>query len=220
MNATVSEILEDLLRRYPSLIECEPSILRAFEALRQTFRMGGKLLCCGNGGSCADCDHIVGELMKSFRFRRELPTQTAKEFLAQTQNGAKLAESLECALPAISLGAHTALISALSNDTDPAIIYAQQVFGLGRKPDALLAISTSGNAANCIFAAETAKVLGLQVIALTGQDGGKLGEIADIAIQVPQRETYLVQELHLPVYHALCAMLELEFFGKENDRTL
>lgn len=186
------------------------------EALREMidcYLRGGKILLAGNGGSAADCDHIVGELMKGFLKKRPITKEKAE--LMKENNPAtsdELISSLQCGLPAISLPALCALNSAFSNDCNAEFIYAQAVMALGRSEDLLIAISTSGNSKNVCRAADTAKALGIKVIALTGDGGGKLAEIADVTVAVPEKETYKVQELHLPVYHYLCAGVEAHFF--------
>ena len=186
----------------------------AFEKIRDTYRVGGKLLICGNGGSAADSDHIVGELMKSFRKQRSLPNEV-KESLkkADSEYGKILAESLQGVLPAIALNNHSALSTAYLNDVNGQVSFAQQVYGYGKKEDSLLAITTSGNSKNVVMAALVAKQKGMEVIALTGNNGGKIKDIADVTIKVPDEETYRIQEYHLPIYHCLCLMLEDEFFG-------
>jgi len=181
---------------------CLEAYDRAFEAIRDCYRAGGKLLLCGNGGSAADCEHIVGELMKGFLLPRKTDLFT-EEPLCRLQGG----------LPAISLTGQPGLSSAVNNDLDGRLVYAQQLMGLGRPGDVLLAISTSGNANNCCLAAQTAKRLGMTVIAMTGEKGGRLAELCDILLNVPETETYKVQQLHLPLYHALCARLEACFYG-------
>ena len=173
---------------------------------------------CGNGGSCADCDHISGELMKGFLKKRPLCEQKKRAMRENySEIDESMLESLQDALPAISLPSMTALNSAFCNDVDPSLIYAQGVFSLGREGDVLIAISTSGNSENVLRAAEVARGLGMTVISLTGEGGGAIAEVADIAIKVPERETYRVQELHLPVYHAICAEIEQHFFGNEKE---
>jgi len=174
-------------------------------------------LICGNGGSCADSDHIAGELMKSFERERPL-AQSLKDALTgiNGERGSYLADKLEQGLPAISLNAHSSLISAISNDIGSDLIFAQQVAGFGNSPDILLAITTSGNSQNVIDAAITARAKGLKVIGLTGETGGRLKEFCNIIINVPETETASVQELHLPVYHAICRLIEDHFFGKSN----
>ena len=189
------------------------NIFEAFQTICKAYNNGGVLYVCGNGGSAADAEHIVGELMKSFRKKRPADAKI-QESLTQMfgETGRILGETLEGGLPAISLCSHVSLKSAVANDTDPANIYAQQLFSLGRAGDCLIAISTSGNAENCVRAAMIAKLTGMKTIALTGEKGGRLKEIAEVTISVPEHETYAVQELHLPVYHCLCAMLEEELF--------
>ena len=206
-------MVDNLITRYPKLIAVKNEIIAAYKILEQTYVGGGKVLCCGNGGSCADADHIVGELMKSFKFKRKMPYYLTESFSEFGEIGEKLAANLEGALPAISLNSHNALSSAYINDTDSSTVYAQLLYGFGKSGDTLIALTTSGNSANCLYAAVTAKAMGINVIAMTGQGGGKIAEIADVTIKVPEHETYLVQELHLPIYHCLCAMLEERFFG-------
>ena len=208
-------MLEELIGRYPVLEPCRESIRQAYQALEECFLAGGKLLVAGNGGSAADSDHIVGELMKGFVKKRPLPdslVQALKE--ADSQRGAELSQKLQGALPAIALTNHVALSSAFANDVDGILSYAQQVNGYGNRGDVFLGISTSGNAENVMYAAVTARAKGMKIIGLTGRDGGKLGAFADISIVVPKQETYQIQELHLPVYHALCLMLEKRFYDR------
>ena len=206
-------MLEELLSRYPSLTACREDIAQASQMLIDCYRRGGKLLLCGNGGSCADCEHIVGELMKGFVKRRPV-TEEMKEALekADPVRGKELSEKLQGGLPAIALVDHAALSTAFANDVDGMLSYAQQVNGYGKPGDVFLGISTSGNAENVMYAAVTAKAKGMKVVGLTGKDGGKLAGIADAAVIVPEMETYKIQELHLPVYHALCLMLEHRFY--------
>lgn len=206
-------MLNELLNRYPQLAKCQDEIKKATAAMIDCYKNGGKILLCGNGGSCADCDHIVGELMKGFLKKRPLSTEQK----AQMTNLSPLLEEetlskLQGGLPAISLPSITALNSAFCNDVDPELIYAQSVMAMGKTGDVLIAMSTSGNAKNVFAAAMVAKGLGLTVMGLTGKGGGKLSEIADICIRVPETETFKVQELHLPVYHYLCAATEEGFF--------
>lgn len=206
--------LEDLVRHYEELRGERESILKAYELLRDSFAAGGKLLTAGNGGSCSDAEHIVGELMKGFAEKRPLTGRTADALIsADPVRGAELAAKLQRALPAIALTGHGALSTAFANDVDPRLVYAQQVMGYGVKGDVFLGISTSGNAENVLYAAVAAKAKKMKVIGLTGRSGGALKELCDIVICVPGQETYKVQELHLPVYHALCLMLEGYFFG-------
>jgi D-sedoheptulose 7-phosphate isomerase len=204
---------EELLQRYPSLQECGEDIKNSFDALAESFKKGNKLLICGNGGSAADGDHIVGELMKDFVIKRPLNSSLKNQLIDQYgEKGNILSEHIQKSLPAIQLNGNSALSSAFANDINSQLVFAQQVNGYGRKDDVLLAISTSGNSENIIYAVIMAKVLGMKTIGLTGQGGGKLKELCHISICVPRNETYLIQELHLPIYHTLCLMLEQEFF--------
>ncbi len=212
---TMNKILNDLHVRYPKISEQLPSIEAAFELLCITYRQGGKVLCCGNGGSCADCDHIVGELMKSFLFKRKIdPVMEERLRIFGTETN-ELIHNLEGALPALSLCGHNALTTAFLNDTNPRMTFAQQLYGIAKKGDCLIALTTSGNSVNCIYAAITAKAMQLPVIVFTGSDGGKISKYADVIIHAPESETFKIQEYHLPIYHALCAMLEKEFFEKQ-----
>lgn len=213
MKTTTRNILQELAERYPALAEkTKASVEEAFDILCSAYRSGHKLLICGNGGSCADAEHIVGELMKSFKKKRALPGAFTSGLQAQGEEGAFLADKLEGSLRAIALSSHPALSTAFSNDVDGSLAYAQQVSGLGDPGDVLLAISTSGNSVSCRYAVLAAKALGLTVIGLTGANGGKLYDLSDLCIRVPETETFKIQEYHLPVYHCLCAMLEEELF--------
>ena len=207
--------LDELIGRYPQLEPVKEQIREAASALIRSYEQGGKLLLCGNGGSCSDSDHIVGELMKGFENKRQI-SDVFKNKLTQSagERGAYLAEKLQQALPAISLTAHTALITAVANDTDADLIFAQQVTGYGNAGDVILGISSSGNSQNVIDALITAKAKDMVVIGLTGETGGKMKAYCDILINVPGKRTAFVQELHLPVYHVLCLMVEHHFFGK------
>lgn len=207
-------MINELIERYPQLKNCKDDILSAEERLIECYEKGGKVLLCGNGGSCADCDHIVGELMKGFLKKRPL----SEEKKAQMKNKTPLADDellckLQGGLPTISLPSYTALNSAFCNDVDADLIYAQALFGLGTENDVLIAISTSGNSKNVFEAVKVAKALGVTVIALTGNTGGKLKENADVCITAPEKETFKIQELHLPIYHYLCAAVEEHFFN-------
>ena len=197
------ENLELLLTHYTELAPLRAELYRALEVLRSAFSAGGKLLVGGNGGSAADSEHMVGELMKSFAFRRSIPTAVRETLSAQGERGARVAAMLEGALPAIAITGHDALQSAFGNDGDWKFAMAQQVYGYGRAGDVLLAISTSGNSENVLNAAETARAL---------------AKIADVALIVPRQETYRIQELHLPIYHALCLALETAFFGEDANK--
>lgn len=211
----IRSILELLLQKYQELKVCENEISEAYAMMNECFANGGKLLTCGNGGSSADSDHIVGELMKSFRIPRPVGQELRSKLEVSCDNGKYLADMLQQALPAISLTSNSVLISALLNDVAADMVYAQQVFGVGKPGDVLLGISTSGNAPNVVNALKVARVCGILTIGLTGSPGGQVAKQCDIAILVPQKDTYLVQELHLPVYHALCAMLEQGFYGEK-----
>lgn len=210
-----NERLNALIMRHKKLEACRGSVADAYFALEKTFAEGGKLLIAGNGGSSADADHIVGELMKSFANARVLEKESALSLTRAHARGADIAAHLQGGLKTIALGAQTALVSAYINDVDGGedYVYAQQVWVYGDRGDAFLGISTSGNSANIINAAITAKARGMTAIALTGAGGGELADICDIAVKVPETETHLVQELHIPVYHCLCLMLEDRFFG-------
>lgn len=206
-------IINELVNRYPVLESVRDDIEKVYKVLVECYENGGKLLVVGNGGSAADSEHIVGELMKGFVKKRPVSEEMREALLRMDpERGAALADNLQGGLPAIALTAHTALNTAFANDKDPVMIYAQQVNGYGKAGDVFLGISTSGNAENVMYAAVTAKAKGLKVLALTGKDGGKLAKIADVSIIVPSKETYQIQELHLPVYHALCLMLEEHFY--------
>lgn len=204
-----------LIKRYPKLEIIQSEIKQAYIVLEECYANGGKLLIAGNGGSAADAEHITGELMKRFKIKRPV----SKEFAEKLQEvdpvrGKQLAENLECSLMAIPLVAHEALTTAYINDVDGYGVFAQQLFGYGRKGDVFLGISTSGNSRNILNATVVAKALGMKVIGLTGESGGELAQIADVAVKVPEKETYMIQELHLPIYHCWCLMLEERFFGE------
>ncbi len=207
------QYLEHLIERYPALAVVKTEIQQTYEVLETCFASGHKLLVAGNGGSAADADHIVGELMKGFVKSRAVSEEFAKKLqMADTGRGEVLAKALQGTLPAIALHNHAALNTAVLNDIAGELLYAQQVNGYGVEGDVFLGISTSGNATDVYDAAIVAKAKGLKVVGLSGKDGGKLREIADVTIIVPEQETYKIQELHLPIYHALCLMLEERFF--------
>ncbi|MBE6574019.1 MAG: SIS domain-containing protein [Ruminococcaceae bacterium] len=195
--------MRELLERYPALTECREDIEKAAELLIETYNEGGKVLCCGNGGSASDSEHIVGELMKGFMLSRKVTDENIPE---------DLRDKLQGALPAISLPSQTSVLSAFVNDCDPEMIYAQLVYGYAQGNDLLIALSTSGNSKNVVAAARVAKAVGAKVIAMTGAKESKLSEIADVCIKAPETETYKVQECHLPIYHYLCANTEAKFF--------
>ena len=205
--------LEELVKRYPVLDAVKDDVRKAYELLEACYEQGGKLLIAGNGGSCADAEHIVGELMKGFVKRREVSDCFAERLRnADEVRGAELAKKLQGGLPAIALTGHAGLSTAYLNDVDGDLIFAQQTYGYGRPGDVLIGISTSGNAKNVMYAMTVAKALGMKTIGLTGKDGGALKREADVSVVVPETETFKIQELHLPVYHALCLMLEERFF--------
>lgn len=209
MTEKVMAQLELLINRYPQLEVCKDDIASAYGLIEKCYSCGGKLLIAGNGGSAADAEHIVGELMKGFKNPRKLPKEYADKLMAvDPELGKTLADNLQGALPAIALDGHPALSTAYQNDCEPLLCFAQQVNGYGKAEDVFLGISTSGNSKNVIYAAVTAKAKGMKVIGLTGQKDSKLSNIADVCIKVPETETYMIQELHLPVYHALCLMIE------------
>lgn len=207
-------ILDDLIKRYPALEPLKDKILDAGQSLISCYENKGKVLVCGNGGSCSDSDHIVGELMKGFEHKRPVDEKFRNKLLeVGGERGQFLSEKLQVGLPAISLTAHNALITAVANDTDANLIFAQQVVGYGNSGDILIAISSSGNSQNVLDAILVAKAKGLKVIGLTGESGGKMNGLCDVLINVPGKRTASVQEYHLPVYHALCVMVESHFFG-------
>lgn len=206
--------LEELLRRYPGLVICRSDIEKAFQLLVGSFAHGGKLLLCGNGGSAADCDHIVGELMKAYLKPRPLSAEVRSRLAqADPEVGPALADTLQGGLSAINLSAGGALLSAFGNDVKGEHAYAQAVYGYGRQGDVLLGLSTSGNAANVRAALCVGRAIGVATIGLTGEGGGRMAGRCDVLIAVPARRTFEIQELHLPVYHCLCAMVEAHFFG-------
>lgn len=216
MKKTARAIIDNLILRYPQLDVCKSSVLQALTMLINTYELKGKLLVCGNGGSAADAEHIVGELMKGFLLKRKISQPLANE-ICMENNGTYICKNLQQPLEAISLVSQTGLMTAFANDQAADVYFAQQVLGYGKEEDVLLGISTSGNSNNVIYAAQVAKVLGMKTIGLTGHGGGKLNNYTDINIIVPEQETFKIQELHLPVYHALCAAIEEEFFGGDKE---
>ncbi|MCL2066588.1 MAG: SIS domain-containing protein [Treponema sp.] len=207
------DYLQQLTERYPQLIAVKENINTAFNILSESFANNGKLLIAGNGGSAADAEHIVGELMKGFVKNRKLPDSFITD-IGKIDTGIAdyITPRLRPALPAISLSGHNSLNTACINDIDGNIIFAQQVYGYGKEGDVFLGISTSGNSKNILYAAGVARVKKMKVIALTGAGGGKLTNLSDVSICVPETETWKIQELHMPVYHCLCLMLEERFF--------
>ncbi|MBR1694739.1 MAG: SIS domain-containing protein [Selenomonas sp.] len=213
---TTLKCVEDLIARYPHMAECRADLQAAVEAICESYRNGHKLIACGNGGSASDSEHIVGELMKGFLLKREIKGELAEKIRANCGEDAQyLIDNLQGALPALSMVNQVALNTAFANDQAPDLSFAQQLLGMGDEGDVLLAISTSGNSTNVIYALEIAKVKGVKSIGLLGHSGGKIKarSLADINICVPEDETFKIQELHLPVYHMLCIAVENEFFG-------
>lgn len=207
------QYLDSLIERYPKLQVCREDIIKAYEILLESFQSGKKLLVAGNGGSASDSEHIVGELMKSFVLPRRLPEDSKQKLInANKELGSELAEKLQGALPAIAVVDHVALSTAYLNDVDPLLGFAQQVYGYGQEGDTFLGITTSGNSKNVLYACVAARAKGVKTIALTGRDGGKVKYLVDVAIVVPETETFKIQELHLPVYHCLCLMVEETMF--------
>ena len=207
--------IDVLIDRYPELEGQRENIVAAYKILEESYSTGGKLLVAGNGGSAADSEHIVGELMKGFENPRKSSQEYKDKLIAVDEElGATLGESLQGALPAIALDGHSALSTAYMNDCEPLLCFAQQVNGFGNKNDVFLGISTSGNSKNILYAATVAKAKGLKAIALTGAKDSKLSVLADVTIRSSQTRTYMIQEHHLPIYHCLCLMLEDRFFGE------
>lgn len=209
-----------LIERYPQLSCIADDLYASYKLIEDSYKKGGKLLIAGNGGSAADAEHIVGELMKGFKLPRKVEDTFAASLCEINEElGSVLAQNLQGALPAIALDGHPALSTAYMNDCEPLLCFAQQVNGYGKEGDVFLGISTSGNSKNVLYAAVTARAKGMKVIGLTGAKDSKLEQMSDMCIKVPQTETYMIQELHLPVYHCLCLMLENEFFGlHEKDK--
>ena len=198
-------MIDELINRYPLLNVCKEEIEKAKDLMIETYEKGGKTLVCGNGGSAADSEHIVGELMKGFLLKRPVTDTRIPE---------RIRTKLQGSLPAISLPSQSAILSAFINDVDPEMMYSQLVYGYAKENDLVIGISTSGNSKNIVNAVETAKTIGVKTVALTGTNESKLSELADVTVRVPVMETYKVQELHLPVYHYLCAETEKYFFGE------
>ncbi len=217
LNNRLQKHIELLMERYPTLEVCKQDIINAYLIMEECYERGGKLLVAGNGGSAADSEHIAGELMKRFKIQRPVSDEYAKKLVEiDPERGPDLAKNLERSLMAIPLVAHEALTTAYINDVDGLGVFAQQLMGFGREGDVFLGISTSGNSKNIMNATVVARASGIKVIGLTGAKGGELVTVSDVAIKVPETETYMIQELHLPVYHCLCLMLEDRFFGEED----
>lgn len=212
----IEKHVELLIQRYPDLKGVKEDIISAYLLIAKSYSKGGKLMIAGNGGSAADSEHIVGELMKGFKKPRKVKKDFAEKLIAENEEmGAVLAGNLQESLSAIALDGHPSLSTAYMNDCEPLLCFAQQVNGYGKTGDVLLGISTSGNSKNVLYAAVTAHAKGMKVIGLTGAKDSKLKQISDVCIKAPQTETYMVQELHLPIYHCLCLMLEDTFFSED-----
>ena len=215
MKDTTSAKIDYLIERYPALSVCRQSLTQVVEAIIESYRQGGKLIVCGNGGSASDSEHIVGELMKGFVKKRPVTDELYAKMQAVCPNEAEyLRDNLQMPLPAISLMNAVALNSAFANDQAPDLAMAQQVLGLARPEDIFIGISTSGNSANVIYAIQMAKTLGTKTIGLIGNRHCRMQNLCDIVIAAPEMETYKIQELHLPIYHMLCIAVENEFFDK------
>lgn len=217
MKETTIKIIDRLFKRFPEISDYEDEIRNTVKMIVKCYKNKGKLLICGNGGSASDSLHIVGELMKSF----VLPRKLEKKYIEKIQNlfpknADYFIENLQGTLPAISLVNETALMTAYSNDNSADLCFAQQVLGYGNSNDILIAISTSGNSQNVIYASQIAKVKDMKVISLTGRNGGKLKKLSDININVSSAQTFIIQEYHLPIYHTLCLAVENEIFGDDN----
>lgn len=212
----VKKHIEVLMQRYPKLLEVKQDIVDAYFILEECYEHDGKLLIAGNGGSAADSEHIAGELMKRFETPRPVTDELKKRLLAvDPVKGADLAQNLERGLMAIPLVAHEAMTTAYINDVDGYGVFAQQLYGFGRPGDVFLGISTSGNSKNILSATVVARALGIKIVGLTGNTGGELAKVADVAVIVPEQRTYMIQEFHLPIYHCWCLMLESKFFGMD-----
>lgn len=214
MNIRSIEELNGFEKRYPNLKCCHTSIMEACEIMTKCYKENKKILVAGNGGSAADAEHIVGELMKGFKKSRPLSDAFIKKMKTVDEKmGETLGKNLQGALPAMALAGHVALSTAYMNDCEPLLCFAQQVNGYGVEGDVFLGITTSGNSKNILYAATVTKAKGMKVIGLTGASGGKMATMCDVCIKVPEAETYMIQEYHLPIYHVVCLMLEEEFFG-------
>lgn len=212
MKRCTEKFVEEFFVRHEDLQPLREKILQAGDQMLHAFQNGNQVLLCGNGGSCADCDHIAGEFLKGFLLKRPVKDELKEALSQYGESGMQLGCKLQQGLPAISLTAHAGAISAFANDVAPEMVYAQQVVAYGRPGDVLIGISTSGNAKNVAYAVMTANAMGMHTIGLTGKDGGKLNALSELALIMPQNETYRIQEDHLAVYHLLCAVVELELF--------
>jgi len=210
-------LLNDLIRRYPGIADLKEYVRTTYEVILESLKKGGTVFTCGNGGSASDSEHIAGELLKGFILKRELKDELKNQFSDKFgEDGLKVANKLQYGLRAISLTSHPAFITAFANDVDANLIFAQQLFGLGRKGDVLIAISTSGNSANIYNCILTASIMGIKTVLLTGKSGGRCCALADVALKIPETEAYKIQEYHLPIYHTLCLMIEDYFYGKRS----
>ena len=215
LEENIQKQIDVLIERYPQIDNCKKEIEKVYLVLEESYANGNKLLVAGNGGSAADSEHIVGELMKGFENPRKLSSEYKEKLMSVNDElGKVLGENLQMALPTIALDGHVELTTAYMNDCEPLLCFAQQVNGYGKEGDVFLGISTSGNSKNVLYAATTAHAKDMKVIGLTGAKNSKLEQMSNVCIKVPQTETYMIQELHLPVYHCLCLMLEDEFFGE------
>jgi phosphoheptose isomerase len=214
LKQAVTNILENLFVNYPQLVSCRNDIEKAFAILKQCYISGGKVLICGNGGSAADSEHIVGELMKGFMLKRNICNEDVEKIRkAFPEDSEFLSNNLQGALPAISLVSQSAISSAFINDVEAEMVFAQQVYGYLKDEDVVIGLSTSGNAKNVVNAIKVAKAMSAKTIGLTGEIGGIMKDLCDVSIKAPADETYRIQEYHLPIYHALCAMIEVEVFA-------
>ena len=210
----MSAITDSLIERYPALSGARQSIETLCQWLMETYANGNRLLVAGNGGSCADAEHIAGELLKSFKYHRPIDPVDQDILRSFGEEGIILADNLEDGLPCIALNSHIGFVTAFCNDVDPNLFYAQQLYAQARKGDLFLGISTSGNAKNIYYAMLAARVKGVRSVLLTGNKHGKCEKLAELVVSVPAGEPYLVQEYHLPIYHAMCALVEEHFYGK------
>lgn len=209
--------LNDLIKRYPPISDLKENIWLTYQIILESLKNGGTVFTCGNGGSASDSEHIAGELLKGFILKRGLDEKTKQVFSEKFGvDGTNLAEKLQYGLRAISLTSHPAFITAFANDVDADLIFAQQLFGLGRKDDVLIAISTSGNSPNIYNCVLTASMMGIKTVLMTGKVGGRCAGLVDIALKMPENEAYKIQEYHLPIYHTLCLMIEDYFYGKKS----
>ena len=218
LESRLQKHIDLLISRYPALADVRQEIIDSYLIMEECYQHDGKLLIAGNGGSAADSEHIAGELMKRFKIPRKVTDNFADKLTSIDETrGEYLSKNLERGLMAIPLVAHEALSTAYLNDVDGLGVFAQQLFGFGRLGDVFLAISTSGNSKNILYATVVARALGIKVIGLTGANGGELATVADVCVKAPSSETYMIQEYHLPIYHCWCLMLEDKFFGKDTD---